>query len=499
LTLASTARALYGSESPGTLVAYADAGWRMVLDVRSTVTRIVGAATVVVSAACYCGEPEQPEPKPAIATIEIIPSPLSAPGGAHFIVRARLRDQWGNILPSVRAKMTTWSVKPGLRLIAGIGDSAVIEANPGPEVALPYSAEVTASLDVIAGTGTVIIVPPGPKVGAKTDWIKSDFNEADPPTVALIDGTFPRAETSIRRSDSVVAFVGGSPLETFECDDGLDCGDAILFAPGHALSHAAFRWTQGCDLLNYTSSGDNNGDCSAIGAISRPVPTPLKVEVIVWNYSSGGNRNQIGGDIAYAEDVFSQPLIGISLQISQRDVPGAGTTFITHGVKCQSDEPNDITSQISSIAQSEFKPDRISVVYVDGINRAVGDETGFTCPYDPSEGSVILMSTSGVGNSALAHELGHALGEWTHPAPVHPDVPPPRVAGIDPSNLMWSGEVEWAGAARRNLTLGQLAQMNLSDFSFVKRSRISGGEALSCQPDPMSEVPCPRMAKDFTK
>ena len=109
------------------------------------------------------------------------------------------------------------------------------------------------------------------------------------------------------------------------------------------------------------------------------------------------------------------------------------------------------------------------------------------------------MSASGIGNSTLAHELGHALGEWTQPAPVHPDVPPPRVAGIEPSNLLWSSEIEWAGSARRNLTLGQISQINLANFSFVKRSRISAGDALNCLPDPTSEVPCPRMAKDFTK
>jgi hypothetical protein len=255
-----------------------------------------------------------------------------------------------------------------------------------------------------------------------------------------------------------------------------------------------------CDLANFRSTGGVGVACNPIAGIVSPGPAPLKVPVNVWKYSTKrGLDQQINADLEYVRDVFGEPWLGVSLVVALHPVSGAPTTDIKHGSSCQTEDENDITKQIARIDQTEFAYNRITVVYVDGINQAVGDETGFTCPHHPDEGTIIIMSASGVGNSTLAHELGHALGQWTMPAREHPDVPLPRVAGLESSNLMWSSERAWGGSARRNLTLGQIAQMNFGEISFLKRARISNGDGLRCDPDPTREVPCPRLAKDFVK
>jgi hypothetical protein len=445
-------------------------------------------------------EPDQPELHPPVATVEIIPSPLSVRSGSKFIMRARLRDEFGIMLPRSRAAGATWVLPSELQRVGGSGDSLVVAAKPGP-APLPVEAKITATVDGKTGTGTITVVPPGPVAGGTTDWIASDFTDGDPPTIALLDGTFRRAESVIERSDSLVAFVGESPLEAFECQGGLECGEVTIFAPGHAVAHGVFRWTANCDLLNYRSTGTIGSGCNALTSVSGPLVAPLKVPVIVWVLSKKfGLDNQINADLEYVRDAYRKPWIGLELAIELRPpLSFVGKTDIRHGAVCQTTDENDIASQLNGFDKAQLTSKRITVVYVDGLNKAMGDETGFTCPHHAVQGTIILMSASGVGNSTLAHELGHALGQWTAPAPEHPDIPPPRVEGIESSNLLWSGETEWAGTARRNLTLGQIAQMNLARFSFVKRSDLSGGEKLDCLPNPTAEVPCPRMAKDFTK
>jgi hypothetical protein len=319
--------------------------------------------------------------------------------------------------------------------------------------------------------------------------------------VALVDGTFLRADGIIHRSDSIVAFVGESPLEAFECQGGADCGEVSLFAPGRAVAHGRFRWTPECNLVNYRSTGGIGTGCDPVAPVSGPLAGTLKVPVIVWMLSKKfGLENQVSADLEYVREAYRKPWIGFELAIEPRPrLSFVGKTDIRHGAICQTTDENDIAAQLHGFDKAELTSKRITVVYVDGINKAMGDETGFTCPHHDIQGTIILMSASGIGHSTLAHELGHALGQWTAPAPAHPDVPPPRVEGIESSNLLWSGETEWAGASRHNLTLGQIAQMNLARFSFLKKSELSGGEKLDCLPDPTAEVPCPRMAKDFTK
>ncbi len=491
---------MYGSESRGDVPRHADTELRMVRDARSNVVRIVGAAALVASAGCYCMEPEQPPLHLPVATVEIIPSPLSVRSGSKFIVRARLKDEFGIVLPGSRAAAATWTLPTELQRVGGSGDSLVVSAKPGA-TPLPASTTITATVEGKSGVGSITIVTAGPVTGGTTDWIASDFSDGDAPTVALVDGVFSRADGFVQRSDSIVAFVGESPLEAFDCPGGLECGEVTVFAPGHALAHGVFRWTSNCDLVNYRSTGSIGNGCTTLPSVSGPLVGPIKVPVVVWMLSKKlGLENQVNADIEYVRDAYRKPWLGIELAIDPRPrLTYVGETDIRHGAICQTTDENDIASQLHGFDKAQLTSKRITVVYVDGINKAMGDETGFTCPFDDIQGTIILMSASGIGHSTLAHELGHALGQWTPPAPAHPDIPPPRVEGIESSNLLWSGETEWAGSSRRNLTLGQIAQMNLARFSFVKKSNLSGGEKLDCLPDPKSEVPCPRMARDFTK
>jgi len=477
----------------------------MVLDTRVSLVNVVQAAALLSVASCSCcnnggdaGGPAEPQPQTdaAIASVEITPNVLAVPQGATFSLRARVKDQWGNILPDSRASVVKWAT---IGEVSGVspGSGAVTTVQAATSISTtPKESYVVASVDGVEKSDSSRIVISAVPEASNRDWVAADYAVNSPPSYALLTGPSTYGE-AINRVNDLTSFVKEGALENFACDPAnSQCGTVTLFQPGKASTQVPLKWTSGCDYVGFTTATAPTGCSSAQPAVpALRAPWPVKVAVFTLA-SKAGIDNQVKADVAYAQSVFDQPQLGIALIINVTPYANKHVA-ITHGLACKTTEGSELTDEVAPEGVS-FNPQVVTVVYVDAINPGTGDDIGFTCPFDDvhSKGTVIFVSADAINNSTLAHELGHALGQWHSGDRDHPDVPPPRLAGFDPSNLMWSSESDWGVSLRRNLTLGQLFQMSFADFSFLKKSNISAAPALKCSTDAASNSPCPPLAKD---
>lgn len=477
----------------------------MVLQARSPFVLIVAGAALLSALGCPPPAPEiEPEPVllPAVATIQIVPAYVSVPAGASFTLRAQLEDADGNVLSDPRTDSVSWKIWQGLSVSSAANSSSytvnvLTQTAPSPTISVVASiggASATNTIQVVAGTpptnpptdtaGQVITTPTVPV----PDWIRAPHVAGDPPTIALIDGT----SGGKQRNDSTFAFATARELDTFDCSGSM-CGEITIFSPTLGISRDTVGWRTGCDYVDFRGPpppGATLG-CPSPNASKQlnPFPARLHVPVVIWHASKSPD---VGGfivqDAAYAMSVFSKPWTGLTLDITVSTARAAAS--VNYYRAC--DDPDfDITNQLAAaIPPFEFTPDIITVAYVDDISS--GTMSAFTCPYDAAEGAVVLISTSGVGGSTLAHELGHALGQWLADSTVHTD----DVPHFNTANLMWSYESDDTRSIREHLTLGQLFQMSFRDSSFVKRRPIPSSKGLYCPPKPGSDTPCPAFAKD---
>ncbi len=478
----------------------------MVLSTRISLAQFLQATVLLTMVSCAScnngGDGGPPEPPPQtdapIASVEIIPARVSVQQGAAFTLRARVKDQWGNVLQDVRAVGVRWATSGELTLPTKQGSSVVVTATPTTSLTPGKAIYVIASVDGVEKSDSSEIEITVPPESDQQDWIVSEQATNAQPSFAFLTGPSNYGEPGTR-TNSLVAFAREGALEPFECDASTpQCGVVTLFSPGHAIAQATVAWTKGCDFVSFVSPVAHPTGCHAVmPTILTPLLPPTDVRVMVWTLANKpGINNQVNADKAYAEWVFDQPLIGLKLNI-QVHAFGVAHTAVTHALACKTVDDHELTGDLSAGPFSvNFDPKAITVVYVDAINPGMGDDIGFTCPYAVGLGTLILVSADAINNSTLAHELGHALSQWHSADRDHPDVPEPRLSGFDPSNLMWSAETDWGTSLRRNLTLGQIFQMNLADFSFVKRSKASAGPGLPCSSDAGSNSPCPFLARD---
>jgi hypothetical protein len=411
-------------------------------------------------------------------------------------MHARVKDPWGNILPDSRAAVVRWKTSGELSVSDQPGSAVVISATPTGPQPLPGEVYLIASVDGIEKSDSSTILISTQPESALGDWIAGEYTATALPSFALMSGSSTYGE-AVPRTNSLVAFVREGVLDPFACPPTTpQCGTVTIFSPGRAIEQATVAWTAGCDFVSFAPGASVPANCRAVSpAIPTPLPPPVRVPVVIWTLAGKqGIDNQVKADMVYAQSVFDQPLLGLNLVMDVHAYNGKHAP-ITHGLACKTADGNELTNELS-FGITSFDARRITVAYVDAINPSTGDDIGFTCPYDGvnGTGTLIVVSADAINNSTLAHELGHALGQWHSAERDHPDVPPPRLEGFEPSNLMWSSESDWGTSLRRNLTLGQVFQMSLADFSFVKRSQGSGG--LHCSTDPASNSPCPPLAKD---
>ncbi|MFL5570303.1 MAG: hypothetical protein ACJ772_06910 [Gemmatimonadaceae bacterium] len=475
----------------------------MAFRTRSSLTHFIQSAVLLSTVSCRCcqssdGPPEPPpQPDAPIASVEIVPAHVSVVQGTEFVMRARVKDQWGNVLPDSRASGVRWTTSGGLAVAAGPSASVVVTATPNGAQPLPADVFLIASMSGVDKSDSSSISITTVPESAEKDWIASEYAAKNRPTLALVTGTSSSGE-EMTRTNSVVAFVREGKLDPLSCPTATpSCGALAVFSPGRAVTLATVKWSPSCDFASFATGATVPTGCGTV----RPgaaLPNPVSVSVVVWTLSNAPNiDNQVLADIAYAESVFDQPLTGLKLVFTTHQYAAGKHGSITHGVGCKTKEGTELAKELGfGIPLPEFQPKRITVAYVDAINPSTGNDIGFTCNYDDVTGAVIIVSADAINNSTLAHELGHALSQWHSSDRDHPDVPAPRLAGFEPSNLMWSSESDWGTSLRRTLTLGQLFQMSFADFSFVQRSRGAAATGLPCSSDAASNSPCPALAKD---
>lgn len=478
----------------------------MVLDTRFSLAQILQAAVLLATVSCNdCngddnGGPPVPPPEtnPAIASVEILPAQISVMQGTTFVVRARVKDKWGNILPDDRASAVHWTSSPEITVAEGPSATVVVNANPTAPP--PIVISLIAFVQGVDKRDTSTITVTAPNATGSYDWLASEYAANSPPSFAFLTGPSSYGEP-LDRVNSLVSVVKEGQLAPFACaTPGSNCGVITLLAPGRAFSQVDVDWTSRCDIAPFVTGAGVPAGC---GAITPTIPTPLNqpphIKVVVWRVADAASvDNQIKADIVYAQSVFDQPYLGIKLDFLQQPY-GNKHTSISHSGGCMlSDGTTPIPTELAAKGGVQFDSKTITAVYVDALNPGTGDDLGFTCPYDATAGTLILISADAITNSTLAHELGHALGQWSSGDKTHPDLPAPQLPGFDPSNLMWSSETDWYVSLRHNLTLGQLFQMNLADISFLKKAKIvaTSGAGLSCSPDAASNTPCPPLAQD---
>jgi hypothetical protein len=458
---------------------------------RSVVALFAKTGVLLATVSCYCNDPGDPELDVAISSVHILPgSRVAVPQGKNFLMRARVKDVRGHGLPDQRAKTVVWTSGSGLS-VSGSPNSTVTVTAIGSEGA---EIELTATVDGVFTKDTITIVAARP-AAAGADWIASDYAAPDPPSVAMVNGVVGSGGTVVNHTDTAIAFVGGAPLDAFECPDTPDCGRVIAFPPRHALQTAQLQWTSGCDVVKYVAFGAVDGCTTATPASGTlgPLGNPILVPVQVWKAAWGWNlRNHINGDIEYARNVFERPWSGIKLNVTFSGNVRRAHLVFEQG-HCQGGD-YDITSQLPGISSAEFRPRQITIIYAQDLSAPDGGpERGYTCPWNSSEGTIVLVSVAGRENSDLAHELGHAIGQWPLPSPYHPD----NQAGFkDPSNVMWSEETDYSRSIRSYLTLGQLYQMSLSGDTFLQVSGLLPRTDKKCQDFWYNPGECPMLAKD---
>ncbi len=459
--------------------------------------RVLTGAVLVITAGCHdCnGDPERP---PAVTSLEIYPGPISAVENSKFTLLVRGRDADGNLVSNEQLKDVQWSTTSANTVLTPtLGASITVAANAGPET-IPREATLTAKLTGVFNAKTTInIVPSGTSSGK--DWIIADYSAGETPAVALIDGM-----SSTWNNDATLAFAGEAALPDYiaHCD-GANCGEVVLFSPRQAVMRVPFAWKVNCDLVRVSTS-DPPTACNK--SYSTPV-APRRVALKVWIAATGSDVQAIASaDLDYAVRILRNGRSGLDLGSPLPTPTIANPTDIMLDLAapdwiCPMDlaATNSVIKQLEDVGvpASTFSKDEVNVVYVDAltgppvVDSYAVDFFGYTCPWDASRGSIVLISASSRKHTTLPHELGHALGPWESPDYGHTK----RGYGFDESNLMWPYESDYLPVSREMVTLGQAFQISLGSGSILNRLDASTG--IKCQTDPMVDVPCPLLAKDI--
>jgi hypothetical protein len=453
--------------------------------------------------ACIVGCPQPPpDDDTQIASIQIVPQIVTALKGTRFQIRLQARNADHHLLPDSKAAEVTWTAGLGLEIAGPYKGASVIVDAPGAGT-FPLTTDLRAALGSVSDAATITVVASVPS--GTTDWIVGDHTSSDPPLIVLADGRAPEGSTKVWRGDTTIAVVGEGPLDQFLEDCiGANCGELTLFSRQFALTSRAVRWTNACDLVAFTN-GEAGTTCLPVD-VSHPSP-PVTVDVRTYIAASGaGIENSVKAELANARELLLNSRSGLALNAAP-DVVFPITLvldIIGPDWKCPMSGPNDVRLQLQSanISDTTFKPSGITLVYVDQVldGATVGSGStatpirGYACPWDPTNGTIVLVSRLDRVSSTLAHELGHGLSGWGPDDNFgHTDGP-----DFDESNLMWPWHADNVPASRVSFSLGQIYRLSLETGGILHRPTSGSGptSGVACRLVIDTPTACPRLAKD---
>jgi hypothetical protein len=463
--------------------------------------RILSAVAILMTASCGCCDDH-------LASIEVIPSIVTAVPDRPFLMTVRLWNERGQLMSETSAADVKWKSSDARLTVNPVGGAqtkAKLSGSPPSPVIL------TASVGGVSGTARITLAQPGTSFGM--DWATAEHTNDEPPTLLLADGQNPVEW----RSDSVIAFVGGGPLDQFGVSD-LE-GEVTVFSPGHALQRMKVPWIDDCDLVRMRegtvvyAAEMTVSPCTERG-MSLAKATSIKIHA--WTLTlavdpTGAAESPTGAvdaELAEARRRLANGWTGLTLDLeSPIDALGARTIVMDIreelGGKClMGTEEFSVPAQLTA-ADPRFPglvgPDKITVVYAQQLLRpgsaagAPSSFRGYTCQWDKTFGTIALVAWDIRAGTTLLHELGHAIGPWVEAPFGHTEA----MVGFDGSNLMWGWHAA-VPAPRQILTLGQAFRLALDGDAFSYRM-------LTPHPDPRCidqnqgvETPCPRIKKDVT-
>jgi hypothetical protein len=467
------------------------------------------AALAGIACAVGCPQPP-PDDNMQIASIQIVPQIVTAVKGTRFEIRLHAWNANHHRLPDSKAALVTWTAGPGLVFSGSDKGARVIVDAPGSGT-FPLTTDLKAALGSVSDAATITIIAAGPP-GTSTDWIVADHTPSEPPLIVLADGRAPEGPNKVWRGDTTIAVVGEGPLDQFLQDcNGANCGEVTMFSRKSALTSLGVKWRDVCDLVAFTS-GPVPTTCRP-PSVSLPSP-PVTVAVRTYIAASGvGIETSVGAELAKVHEILLDFKSGLDVTAAPEVVFPVSLVLDVMGPdwKCPTSGPNDLRQQLrlANISDTTFKPSGITLVYVDellgpatlGVESSAGRHRGYACPWDPTNGTIVLVSRLDRVSSTLLHELGHGLSGW---GPQH-NFGHTAAPDFDESNLMWEWQADDVPASRVDLSLGQIFRLSLETGSILNRP--VGGAAQAAQPAQASGVDCrlvvgtpkacPRLAKDI--
>jgi hypothetical protein len=457
---------------------------------------------------CDCPPPVAQRPAEQLL---VAPATLYVLEGTQFILRARHLDSDGGAQPITGSALTWTAITGGVSVVQPpSGDSAVLAAG---SVATPTSNTVEVELNNrLSARANVIVVPNNPD-SPTTDRIAAIAEKY--PNYALIDGhANPGADDPasltkgiagpICRKNTWVAFVGMG----LAGDLVGDCptmhprpdvkGEVTVFAPAYGAFRSDVTWSSGANTVTVSSTATD-----AFAPVDRP--KPLTVSYTVFLAASGANQEKIQKEIESARETFRKEGTGLELNGTISAVAVPAVSVVVSGA----DAPLECARVREDLERAEVDVGtaldgaRLTVWYVDDIlgpPRGAGEISypsglaGYSCPHDPEDGSIILI-TSGLGSpTTLAHELGHTLGLRDDAGHTN------ELPGFSYTNIMWIGPDVNRPNARKHFTLGQTYRMNFDAQSWLHRTT----NAAAPRPMPPQTcgqadegLPCPTLAWDM--
>lgn len=437
--------------------------------------RCFTVALLLVTQACSCSDADRPEPpSAAITSLKLLPANVYVIPGAVFIMRVSMLDTEGGFRPS--DPQLIWGVSSNLTIVDQGRDSVVLQAaNIGSTASVPT--KLTASLGTLSASADIWIL--AQNASGSVDSVRADYRSGMWPDLLLLDDLSAPKPVD----DSLIAFVGIGLLG----DLSGGAGEAARLATDQAFYLETVTWHSTRDMIDMESATDDN------------VSPPLTPTFTVWIATGDAAApTHVDEDADRAIQIFQREYTGVNLRPVRKTAAGSGTFKLERG---PNGECLSLVTKLQAIGvpvtSSAFSKESLNVVYVDDILlppttsnfvNVSSSFSGYTCPWDPTVGTVILINAPARGTGTMAHELGHALG--LHEPDTGHTI---SVSGISYTNMMWPWEYDITNAPRSTFSLGQAFRVGIDDHSWL---RFWGADSRDCDPTGVDRS-CPPLEKDY--